>query len=340
MNIRTWLVSFALWAVAATAVAQKVGTTSMQFLKVMPSARGAALGDAYSVWASGAEAAFWNPAGVASTVNQEITSTYTMWLLDTKLGALSLAANLGDLGALALTAQYVDYGTMEEAIWASPYIKNDPYPGLTGRQFRPFAFVGGLTYARNLTARFSAGLSVKYAYESLYDGSTAVAMVRQGVYEEVNTWGRGFVFDFGMRYDTGFRSVQLALAVQNFGPEIAYAQESTPLPMQFRWGIAADLVGPNALIGTMDGGRLGVAFDLFQPNDYAQQMHAGLEVEFRDAVALRAGYKFNYDSEGFTAGGGVRHSFGGIRISFDYSYGSIGYYLGDVHRISLGVGLL
>jgi hypothetical protein len=341
MELRTTClrVLLAMGFIASSAPAQKVATTSMQFLKVMPCARATALGDAYSVLASGAEAVFWNPAGVANVRNMELSSTYTLWMMDTKMGSLSFAASLGAIGAVGAMMQYVDYGTMEEAIWADPYIKNDPYPGLTGRQFRPNAFVAGLSYARQLTERFSAGLTVKYAYESLYNGRTVSAMIQQDTYQDVNTWGSGFLFDFGMYYDTGFKTLRVAIAVQNFGPEIKYAKESSPVPLQFRWGIAADLVGPDALLLSDEKSRVGVAFDLFQPNDYAQQIHCGVEDEFAGMFALRTGYKFNYDSEGLTVGAGIKQTLGSVKLILDYSYGSVGNYLGDVHRISVGAGL-
>jgi hypothetical protein len=68
-------------------------------------------------------------------------------------------------------------------------------------------------------------------------------MVRQGVTDEVNTWASGLLFDVGIRYATGYRSVEIGAAVQNFGPDVTYAVESYPVPMMFRLGIAADLVG-------------------------------------------------------------------------------------------------
>jgi len=323
----------------STSYSQKVGTTSMQFLKVMPCARATALGDAYSVLASGAEAAFWNPSGVAQVQNQELSSTYMMWMMDTKIGAISFASSFNNFGAVALSLQYVDYGVMEEAIWNRPYSKNDPYPGLTGRTFNPFAYVAGITYAANLTDKFSVGVSLKYAHESLYDGSTFNAMISQGNNEVVNTWGSGLLFDFGMRYNTGYRSIQLGIAIQNFGADIKYAKEASPVPLQFRWGVAADLIGKDALFLNMDDNRLSLAFDLFQPNDYAQQEHLGIEYEYAGVFALRGGYKFNYDSEGLTAGVGIKQAIGPVKFSFDYSYGSVGNYLGDVHRITLGVAL-
>jgi hypothetical protein len=324
---------------ALSADAQKVGSTSMQFLKVMPSARATALGDAYSVLASGADACFWNPSGVALVEGQELTSTYVMWIFDTKQGALSYALPVADIGALGLQLQYIDYGVFEETSNALPYIKNPEAPGMTGRTFHPFGYLVGITYARSLTDKFSTGISVKYAHESLYDGHRVDALVSQGVVENVRTWANGLLFDFGVRYNTGYRSVQIAASVQNFGADVAYAKESSPVPLLFRFGIAANLMGQTALLILDENNRLTAAFDLFQPNDYSQQAHMGFEYEYAGTFALRAGYKFNYDYEGFTFGAGVAHDFGPVGLQVDYSYGSIGTYLGNVQRISLGARL-
>jgi hypothetical protein len=331
---------FLVCVFVGAALAQKVGSTSMQFLHVMPCARATALGEAYSVWASGAEAVFWNPSGLALVESQELSSTYINWIFDTQQGALSYAASLGDLGAVGLQIQYVDFGEFEETSNAPPYIKDPDAPGMTGRTFHPFSYLVGVTYARSLSDKFATGISVKYAHESLFSGETVTAMVSQGVYEDVKTWANGLMFDLGIRYNTGFRSIQVAASVQNFGPDVQFAKESSPVPLLFRFGIAADVIGADALLLQAEAGnRLGVAFDLFQPNDYTQQEHVGLEYEYAGSFALRAGYKFNYDNEGLTLGGGVKHTFGTVRLSLDYSYGSIGTYLGNVQRISLGAGL-
>jgi hypothetical protein len=321
-----------------TSSAQKVGSTSMQFLKVMPSARGAALGEAYSVWATGAEAIFWNPAGLATVRNMELSSSYIDWLFDSQQGALSYALAIRGFGAIGIQVQYVDFGEFEETSNQRPYINDPERVGLTGRTFRPFSYLVGITYARYLTERFSLGLSMKYAHESLFDGSTIRTMVRQGVFEDVETWADGFLFDFGIRYNTGYRSVHIASSVQNFGADVEYAKESNPVPLLFRFGIGADIMGPNGLVvAGQENNRLSMAVDIFHPNDYAQQIHAGVEYEFAGAFALRGGYKFNYDYDGLTLGGGVKHSFGGFILAVDYSYGAMGTYLGNVQRISLGV---
>ena len=315
---------------------QKVGSTSMEFLEVMPVARATALGDAYSVWASGADAVFWNPSGLAMVEHPEFSSTFVKWIFDTRQGALSYATPIGNLGGIGFQIQYVDYGEFEEAIAGRPYISQVDDQGLTGNTFHPFSYLVGLSYARNLTDRFSTGLTVKYAHESLYNGQMVLAQVNQVTSQKVKTWASGVIFDFGIHYNTGYRSIQIGASVQNFGENMKYAIQSNPVPLLFRWGVAADFIGKDALLLADDDNRVGIAFDLYQPNDYEQQEHLGVEYEYAGVFALRAGYKFNYDYEGLTLGGGVKQAIGSVMLSFDYSYGSIGPYLGDVQRISLG----
>ena len=327
----------ALLIFSSVAYAQKVGSTSMQFLKVMPSARATALGEAYSVLASGADAMFWNPAGVSRLANQEFSLTYIDWLFDTRQGAVSYAVSFADFGSLGVQVQYVDFGVFEETTNERPYINDPDQPGITGRSFHPFSYLIGVAYSRNLTDKFSVGLGVKYAHESLFDARTVSAMVSQGMFENVNTWADGLLFDFGIRYNTGFRSIHVAASVQNFGSDVKYAKESNPVPLLFRFGIASDLIGENALLSSdQTDSRLTAAFDIFHPNDYSQQAHLGVEYEFASFLSLRAGYKFNYDFEGWTFGGGLKHSLAGVQLAVDYSYGSVGTYLGSVQRLSIG----
>lgn len=311
--------------------AQKVGTTSMQFLKVMPTARGTAMGEAYSTIATGAEAVFWNPGGVAILQRPEFSLTYIDWIFDTRQGAFSAALSFDEWGALGLQIQYVDYGVFEEAL-ANP-------ARLTGRQFHPFTYLVGLTYSRSLTDRFSTGVTVKFAHEALFDQSSVVITSTQGLSETVNTFANAVLFDFGLLYDTGFRSLKIAASIQNFGASMKYAKEASPAPMLFRLGLGGDLIGAEGLFGSEEDHRVSAAIDLFQPNDYTQQLHAGLEYEYAGTFAIRLGYKFNYDFEGLTLGAGLRREIADVMISFDYSYGSLGMYLGKVHRISLGAGL-
>jgi hypothetical protein len=346
MKLRSLFVAVALLGVwTGEAFAQKVATSSLQFLKVMPTARATALGDAYATLASGADAVFWNPAGVAQTQAPEFAGTMTLWLFDSRQGALSFACPMGEWGSLGIQLQYVDYGSIEETRIDQLRFVGDPSSssynvGLTGRSFTPYSYVVGISYARQFTDKFSTGITAKFVNESLWDGKTAsVINPSTGLAENMNTYARVFLFDFGMQYNTGFRSVKLGVAVQNFGDQVKFAKEAYPAPLAFRIGIAGNVVGQDALLGESQSHRMTVAYDLFQPNDYAQQMHAGLEYSLDETIFLRAGYKFNYDSDGFTGGLGVRHAIMGTTIGVDYSYGAMGDYLPSVHRISVGVQL-
>lgn len=325
---------------AVATYAQKVGSTSMQFLKVMPGARATALGEAYTAWATGPEAIFWNPAGLARLDRMGLSTTYVNWLFDAQQGALAFALAIRNSGVIGFQIQYADFGQFEETSNQRPYITNPDNPGYTGRTFNPFSYVIGVSYARDLTDKFSVGLGMKYAHESLFNGNKVTAMVRPGIFEAVETWASVLLFDFGIRYNTGYRTIHIGSAVQNFGADAKYARESHPVPLMFRFGIGADVVGPEALLYSgSKNNRLSVACDIFHPNDYGQQIHAGMEYEFAGMFALRAGYKFNYDFDGLTLGAGFKHQLEGVKLTVDYSYGDMGTYLDDVQRISIGIGL-
>ncbi len=325
--------------------AQKVGTSSLQFLKVMPTARATAMGDAFVTLASGADAVFWNPAGLASAQSHQLSTTLTLWLFDTYQSALGYALPLGDAGTLGFQFQFVSYGAIEETRVDQLQFVGTPgnlvyNPGLTGSTFTPTTFLAGVSFARQLTANFSTGVNIKFVYESLYGASSfTVVNPSTGAQETYNTSANVVLFDFGMLYETGYRSIRIGASVQNFGGQVKFAQEGYPAPLAFRLGTAADMIGPSALLMPDDVHRLTVAFDLFQPNDYAQQMHMGLEYSFQEIFALRAGYKANYDNDGLNFGAGVKLALGDVGLGFDYSYGAMGDYLGSVHRISLGVVL-
>jgi hypothetical protein len=348
---KIFLLLAAISMVSTGALAQqKAGTTSMQFLKVMPCARATALGDAYSVAATGAEALFWNPAGLAWADNQQVSLTYIQWIFDSKLYDMAYAMPLGNFGSIGLQLQYVDYGNFDESIaTGTAYYPGQSSPYLTGRTFKPYSYLAGLTYAKKLTEKFSFGVTAKYAYESLYDQS-GMAVQTDGNGVPVNSYSvdvnRGVVlFDAGFRYNTGFKTVQIAACTQNFGPDIKYSSDyqatNYPAPLTFRLGIAGDLIGKNSLLMEDANNRLGLMFDLFLTNDADQQEHIGIEYEFANMFSVRAGYKINYTTEGITFGAGVHQTVGGLKLSVDYSYGAldamISDYAGNVHRISLGV---
>ena len=323
-----------------SASAQKVGTTSYQFLKVMPSARATAMGEAFVSIAERSDALFWNPAGITSVRGHDLATTHTLWLIDTDQTAVGYVLSAGNYGHLGLQFQYVNYGEIEETRTDHlGFVDGEYNPGRTGRTFKPHAWVLGLSYARQMTDRFSAGLTAKMVNESLFSDRTVSVGGDGAGGATYNTFANALLFDFGMQYDTGFRSVRVGGAVQNFGPQVRFGRDEFPAPLVFRLGIASNLIGSNALFAESAMNRFTLSYDIAHPNDYAQQMHIGGEYSFADVVTLRGGYKLNYDVDNWTFGGGIKTRLDRFRLAFDYSFGAMNEYLNDVHRLSLGLAI-
>ena len=120
--------------------------------------------------------------------------------------------------------------------------------------------------------------------------------------------------------------------LRNFGPEVRYFDESYPLPQAFALGVSGYLFGPdNAFLGASGEHNVMVAYDLSQTRDHSQQQHIGVEYSMSKYLALRTGYKVNFDEEGLTFGFGLNLS----KIRVDYSYNDFGEFLGNVQRFTL-----
>jgi hypothetical protein len=77
-----------------------------------------------------------------------------------------------------------------------------------------------------------------------------------------------------------------------------------------------------------------IAAEYLQVRDFSNKVHVGGEYWFQDQIALRGGYKFGYDEEGWTAGVGFRlDDIMGVKFGLDYSYGYFGVF-NDVQRFS------
>ncbi len=298
----------------------KVGTTSFQFLEVNTSARGTALGDSYGSVVDNSEAVFWNPAALTRVPDMDVSLGYTKWFLDINHYSFAAAYTPGRWGSLGLQFMYTNIGDIEvTSVDALGFIGDTYNPGLTGQVIRPYQYVVGLSYAKDLTDKFAFGLTAKYAREDL-------VVMSKGV----------ICFDGGFTFNTDYKSIRIAASIRNFGPEIKYISTSFPLPQTFNIGISGYLFSPGeSLLMNIPDQSLLLTFDLVQPRDYNQQNSWGLEYSFRNMIYLRGGYKFNGDQEGLRAGVGFK--FNNYRI--DYSFANYGSFLGDVHRFTVGVEL-
>lgn len=317
----------ALLLTAAPSRAQKVGTSSMQFLKVAPNAHAAGLGTAYAALGSGADALYWNPAGLARAGGHTLSFDRVDWFLDASHYAMAYGVSLGRFGHAGFHVHFADMGEFQETrVDRLGFVDRNGTqvynPGLTGQSFSLKSWTSGLTYARNFTDRFAAGFTAKIAREDLWLASSQVLL-----------------FDFGMNYETGFRSLRVGASVINFGSPVSFEEEDSPAPLLFRIGAAMDMVGANGLLAHSGIGRLTTTFDLIQPNDYDQQWATGLEYVFLRRFMLRGGYQHNFDTASLSFGGGLRQSIGSLGLGLNYSWSDMSDAFGAVHRLGLSFSI-
>lgn len=312
---------FLLFFVASTIWGfEKVGTTSFQFLKVMTTARAYSMGGAYTTLANSSDAVYWNPAGLTKVNNFSVSAGYADWFMDVGQFSISTAYSIENMGTFGLFAQYSDIGSIEEtSVSALGFVDGVYNPGLTGRSFSPTSFVVGFSYAKDLNDRFSFGVNVKYAREDL-------------VYEAADA----IVFDGGLIYNTGFKSIVIGASLRNFGPEIKFIDRGYPLPQTLTLGVSTILLGgTDPLITDMGSHSFLIAYDMQQPRDYDQQHILGAEYSFDQLLYLRGGFKFNGDQEGLSLGAGFKIN----NYKIDYAYSDMGEFLGSAHRITIGINI-
>lgn len=297
---------------------EKVGTTSFQFLKMLPGARAYGLAGSFSSVVNNSEAVFWNPGALTKVSYLDFSAGYLDWFMDAAHYSLSAAYTIEGIGTFGFQAVYSSVGQIEETrVDALGFIGDTYNPGLTGRTFSPSASVFGISFAKQLTDKFSFGITAKYAREDL-------------IYAKAGE----LIFDGGLIFNTGFRSIQVSATLLNFGPEVKFIERSYPLPQTLNLGVSSYLIAPNEyLISDAKDHSLLIAYDMIQPRDYDQQHALGLEYGFNNIIYLRGGYKFNGDQEDYCFGIGINYQ----SYRLDYAYSSFGDYLDAVHRLTIGL---
>ncbi len=288
---------------------EKVGTLGGQSLKIGVGARAAAMGDAYVAISDDATAVYWNPAGIARMSGQSISLNHTAWpaniLFDQAAYVFSIKWIPGMLGVNVRAL------TMSRDVVRTTYL-----PEGTGDTFDAGEWAYGITYARALTDKFSAGFSINYIQTGLDDVK-----------------GSSTTFDFGTLYDVGVLGAKIGMSIQNVGSEMTFLEEKVKMPVFFRVGGSFDVMqhGENRLIA---------AAEFTHPPDNSEKLNLGAEYGFHDYLFVRGGYKLNYDTEGLTAGFGVKFPLTIVKSSvarLDYAYQDMNF-LGTTHRVSVNVG--
>ncbi|MFB0515396.1 MAG: PorV/PorQ family protein [Candidatus Neomarinimicrobiota bacterium] len=312
---------------------KKLAQTSMKWLSIPVGARAMAMGNAYYSVVGTADALFWNPAGTGFVAFPQVSFSSLPWIADINQSTLALAVPVGNIGVLCGSLRYVDFGVFQGTRLA----ENEVGWEYT-EEFFPKAYQAGLGFSRRVTDRFSFGLHFSYAQEQL--GTVSYAPVIGGSIDNPidQDTDMGLVnLDFGVLYFTGFHDLRLGMSLQNFSEEKGYGNVSNPIPMDWCFGMAMDLF--SLLPGESDTHKLTLAWELSHPRDYSERLHFGLEYSFVDLVALRMGYKMNYDEESVSYGVGLLPNFriGPLKLGLDYAYVPFGEFQ-EVQAFSVVIG--
>ena len=178
-------------------------------------------------------AMFYNPASMARLEGGHLALGSVQWIADIGYNSGSVAYSLADgqYGTIGINVMAVDYGELEGTIRS----ENDVGYERTGN-FSPSALAVGLGYATSLSDRFSLGGTARYVRQDLGD----TVMDGDGTTQS-NSVGTP-VFDFGVQYQTGYRSLNLGFSVRNFSPSVTYEQESFEAPLLLSIGASFNMM--------------------------------------------------------------------------------------------------
>ncbi len=291
---------FGVLALSAPALADisnqtPVGETYATFLEVAQGARAAGMGDAYVAVSDDINAVFWNPAGLsAMPANRfQFMFTNTRWLLESNFNSGAVGIN-SSYGAFALSMVTFSTGDIEETTIFDPQG--------TGRTLDTGAWAVGGAYAKRFTDRFSIGFQMRVIQERL----------------DRDVDYRTFDLAVGTFYHTGFRSLRIAMSLRNFGKDIVLLTDEAirgKMPVSFSLATAAEVYGERG-----DDVSLTGALEALYNVSVERRVHVGGELWLRNIIALRGGYKWNYDVQDFTAGAGVRLQRGIHYLQVDFAW--------------------
>ncbi|MGE5400480.1 MAG: PorV/PorQ family protein [Ignavibacteriales bacterium] len=319
----------------------KVGTTVANFLTIPVGPRATGMGGAFVAVANDATTAYWNPGGLSRLSSSEFSVVHSEWLVGTSLNWLGVAIKFDADNTLGLSVNQLAYGKED--------ITTVDQPNGTGQTWDAQDIAFSLSYARNLTDRFSIGGSVKYIQQRIYNESASA-----------------FALDIGLLFTTQLKGLRIGMNISNFGTEMQLSgkdllqpvdidpahtgnndnivsdlgTDSWTLPLVFTVGLGMDAY-------ETEDWKWTVATDAVYPNNQTSYLNAGTELTWSKIISLRVGYNSflkgggsltkKATEEGLTAGLGLNYNFGPFSARVDYSYMDFGVFK-QISKYSLSIG--
>ena len=318
------------WAGSTT----RVGTSGAPELRMPVGARSIALASSDLAMIGGAEALYYNPAGVVATQNKtELIFSNSRLIDDMALNFFGVMQSMGDFGTIGVSAKVLSIGDIIQT--------TESAPDGTGATFSPTFSVIGVTYGKAVTDRVNFGGTVNYAAERILQETAA-----------------GVSFDFGFQYDTGYHGARLGIALKTIGPNMNYSGTDfefiTPVPGSDPQATgrnvatqSANFELPTSLqvsagVPLMQGMNALNGFVAYNSNSFGRdEARLGAEWTLKKMFSLRGGYIYNGESSAtyqYSYGLGVRLPVGSSHMTVDWAAQPVhGGYFDDVQNLSVGL---
>ncbi len=179
----------------------RMGSASSTQLLVVPSAKHLSGGGAAAT-ATGMDATFWNPAGLAMSENSvDAIFSNRQYFADIDNSFFGIATDLGDY-KMGVSVRTFNVGDIDETTVF--------YPDGTGQVFTPNFSILGATFARKLSDNTSVGINAN--------------LIREGFGRVAAT---GVAYDLGVQYRgfLGRDGLDVGFAMKNFGAPMKYDGE-------------------------------------------------------------------------------------------------------------------
>lgn len=235
------------------------------------------------------------PASSAMHAYRTASASHSTWIGDTAYTSL-IFSHAKRNSHIGLALRNLSYGEIdkrdETGLYLGTYSPTDI--GVSGN------------YSHRLTPSIYLGTNLNLAYQKL-DTASALALAT----------------DIGITTLTPLKDSRLSFAVRNLGISNKMDEERLKLPNSFDLDIYKGFHLGEQYLGMETGFVI--------PPDADLQWHLASELTLIERLHLRAGYRFNTDAAGLSAGFGLAIS----SFNIDYGFSAYGEGLGDVHSFGL-----
>ncbi len=286
------------------------GTSGGQFLRIDAGARGAAMSGAISPVIDDATAIYYNPAGMSRMDQREVEVAYNAYFKDTASQFAGYAQPTAEHGTFGGALSMFGVKDIQQRS-ATAGDSDSADLGTFNTQDLALSF-GWANKMEMGNGRLRYGAALKYISSNLSVKTAVTGAVDMGA-----MWD--------MREDGG---LTFSLAMLNLGGELKFQDESDPLPLNIKPGVAYRMNFDHM-------GKLTLAMNAdMYVHDGMGFVEPGFEWTPVPTFSLRGGYQIGRDT-GAGSGVSVGAGFNLMRLKLDYAFVPFGD-LGDTHRISLG----